>query len=226
MVVSGVMTLKQKGHVAVNHRTVTGIRAVALGTCACLGVGLVGCASSEATRPAASALDAAESGDVVLGATDDPVQQRLVSSYESELSSAGSSVEVRDVTADDRVPELLSGELTMMIGCVGELLDELDPVKGDELREMYAEAQDAEADGGEAVDASQWRDITHSTMYSALPTELQTSDPGEAVGCKDESLPQNIVAVYRKGDLDRSDRKALNNVAGGLTSDEIASEDD
>lgn len=199
----------------------TGAVAVAAGA---LVPAMAACTSSDATGPSAPELDADTSGTVVLGVTDDPVQQRLVDSYESEFAAVGRSVDASDVSGQDRLPRLLSGELTMVVGCVGELLDELDPAKGEEMRGRYAEAKDeAAADGGE-VDPSQWRDITHSTMFSALPTDLQASDPGEAVGCDDDSLPQNIVALYRNTELDRQDRKALNNVAGGVSSDEVASE--
>ncbi|HIW90104.1 MAG TPA: hypothetical protein H9870_00310 [Candidatus Corynebacterium avicola] len=205
-------------------------RAVAAVLCAGMAagsaLGLAGCTSGESTRVAAPALDAAEGRTLELGVTSDPVQQRLVESYTSEFEAVDREVSVDDVEQDERLPRLLGGELTVVLGCVGELLDELDPVKGQEMREMYAEAQDEADSGGDPVDTSQWRDIVHSTMFSALPTELQASDPGEAVGCSDESLPQNIVAVYRKGELDRPDKKALNNVAGGVTSDEVAIEDD
>lgn len=194
--------------------------------CAGLAMGVAGCTSSESTRVAAPALKAAEERTLELGVTDDPVQQQLVENYTSEFAAVGREVEVSEVEQGDRVPRLLAGDLTVVLGCVGELLDELDPVKGRELRELYTEAQTEEAGGGEPVDAAQWRDIAHTTMFSALPTELQASDPGEAVGCADDSLPQNIVAVYRKGELDRPDRKALNNVAGGVTSAEVAIEDD
>lgn len=181
---------------------------------------LSGCAAGGATGIAAVQMDDESSAPVELGVTDDPVQQRLSGRYESAFGDIDRGVEVRDISPGERLEKLHSGELTVVLGCVGELLDELDPVKGQELRGLYDEAQDEGT-----VDPSQWRDITHSTMFSALPTDLQASDPGEAVGCDDDSLPQNTVALYRKTALGRADRKALNNVAGGVSSDELAEQE-
>lgn len=178
-----------------------------------------GCAVGGATTgPASLQMDQESSGPVYLGLTDDPVQQRLAESYESAFSAAGRSVEIRDIDAADRLDLLHNGDVSVVLGCVGEMLDVLDPVKGEELRGVYAQALD------DGVDTAQWRDIAHTTMFSALPTDLQASDPGEAVGCDDDTLPQNIVALYRKPALDRTDRRALNNVAGGVTSDDLASD--
>ncbi|MGP9724635.1 hypothetical protein ACT3SZ_11535 [Corynebacterium sp. AOP40-9SA-29] len=183
--------------------------------------GASSCAASGVTGPASVAMSEETSGPVYLGVTDDAVQQRLEGRYRSALESADRDVEVRDVTTSDRLDKLHNGEVSVVIGCVGELLDELDPVKGQELRGLYAEAQEEEEEG---IDAAQWRDIAHSTMFSALPTDLQASDPGEVSACDDDSLPQNFVAVYRKTALERADRRALNNVAGGVSDDDIAEE--
>lgn len=180
---------------------------------------VTGCTATGATGVESQGRASDTSGPVVLGITDDPVQERLVGSYEAAFAAAGRGVEVEDVAVADRIERVQLGEVTVVLGCVGELLDVLDPVKGDELRGMYAE-EVAEGD----VDTAQWRDITHTTMFSALPTDLQASDPGEAVGCDDDSLPQNTVAVYRNTALERADRRALNNVAGGVSSDELADE--
>lgn len=181
-------------------------------------VGLVGCASGGVTGPAQVRMDEELSGPIYVGLTDDPVQQRLAGSYEDAFAATGRPVEFRDVDSADRLEMLQAGEVNVVLGCVGELLDVLDPDKGDELRGLYAEAVE------EGADPAQWRDITHTTMFSALPTDLQASDPGEAVGCTDDSLPQNTVAVYRKTALERSDRRALNNVAGGVDSSDLAEE--
>ena len=48
------------------------------------------------------------------------------------------------------------------------------------------------------------------------------SNPGIAEVCEDETLPQNIVAVYRAVDIDREDTQALNNVAGGTSVEAFA----
>lgn len=180
--------------------------------------GVSSCTAGGVTGPASVAMSEETSGAVYLGVTDDTVQHRLEDRYRSAFEAAGREVEARDVTTGDRLDKLHNGEVSVVIGCVGELLDELDPAKGEELRGLYAEAQEEDAD------ASQWRDIAHSTMFSALPTDLQASDPGEVAACDDDSLPQNFVAVYRKTALDRPDRRALNNVAGGVSDDDLAEE--
>ncbi|AHW63761.1 Putative membrane protein [Corynebacterium glyciniphilum AJ 3170] len=188
--------------------------------CTAVAVGLSGCSAGGVTGPAELRMADETSGPIYLGLTDDPVQHRLAESYQNAFAGTGRPVEFRDIDGADRLDLLHSGDVNVVLGCVGELLDVLDPVKGEELRGLYAEARDEGADSG------QWRDIAHTTMFSALPTDLQASDPGEAVGCDDDSLPQNTVAVYRKTALERSDRRALNNVAGGVSSDDLAADGD
>lgn len=192
----------------------------AAAVCTTVAVGLSGCSVGGVTGPAAQGMAEETSGPIYLGLTDDPVQHRLAESYESAFAGTGRPVELRDIDGSDRLGLLRNGEVNVVLGCVGELLDVLDPVKGEELRGLYAQARD------EGADPSQWRDIAHTTMFSALPTDLQASDPGEAVGCDDDSLPQNTVAVYRKTALERADRRALNNVAGGVSSDDLATDGD
>lgn len=172
--------------------------------------------SSTATVPQQAAVAASTDGPVTVGATDDPLQQALAEKIGLKLEGAGRSVEVTTVDVGDRIGELRDGELTVVTGCVGELLDTLDATKGRELRGLYAEAQDA----GD-VDRNMWRDITHSTMVSALPTDLQAADPGQSVACDDDSLPQNTVALYAKPTMDRADRKVLNDIAGGVTTEDL-----
>ncbi|WP_291476531.1 hypothetical protein [Corynebacterium sp.] len=188
---------------------------VALAALTALTVPLAAC-SSTATVPQQAAVAASTEGPVTVGATDAPLQQALAEKISSKLESAGRSVEVTTVDAGDRIAQVRDGELTVVTGCVGELLDTLDAAKGQELRGLYAEAQEA----GD-VDRDMWRDITHSTMVSALPTDLQAADPGQSVACEDDSLPQNTVALFAKPTMDRKDRKALNDVAGGVTTEDL-----
>lgn len=172
--------------------------------------------SADTTLPAHAAMADAMNSTVIMGTTAAPSHQILADMYRSALDEQGRQVEVVTVPADERIERLRSGELTMVIGCVGELLDTLDAAHGQSLRGLYREAQ-----AGGTADAATWRDITHSTMVSALPTDLQATDPGIAIACKDDSLPQNVVAVYRTATMDRKDRKALNDIAGGVSSDDV-----
>lgn len=123
------------------------------------------------------------------------------------------TVATKHVAASQRIAQLREGKISMTFGCVGELLDELDPAKGQQLREMYAEEENP--------DRAKWRDITHSTMLSALPADLVGGNPGMAMICGDDSLPQNIVALWRKPQPDRYELRASNNVAGGVSTEKL-----
>lgn len=128
--------------------------------------------------------------------------------------------EVERVTIDprQRIDDLRSGRIQVTFGCVGELLDLLDAHKGQQLRELYRKE--------DKPDPAKWRDITHSTMMAALPAGVAASDPGIASICPDETLPQNIVALYDNDKLKRFDRRQLNNVAGGVSTEMLGSERD
>ncbi|WP_125187103.1 hypothetical protein [Corynebacterium bovis] len=168
-------------------------------------VGTVGVAACGAYTPGPRPTDRPEV--VTIGVDGSTVQKRLAETYTRELAVNDREATTVAVPSSMRVDAVRDGKVDLVIGCVGELLDVLNPDKGRQLRVMYRE------DGGE--DTDEWRDITHSTMLSALPSDLDASDPGIAVGCDDPTLPQNIVAVYRRGVIDRDDRQALNWAAGG-----------
>jgi hypothetical protein len=198
-------------------RLVTGVAATV--AAATVAVTVTACGTGDVTGPAVPAVEAATQAPVRLAvADDDPLQRALAGEYRSEFSDVDRDVDEVPVASQDRLTRLRDGDVTMVMGCVGELLDELDAAKGRELRELYRK------DGGRAeADPAMWRDITHTTMLSALPGDLQAGDPGMAVACEDESLPQNTVALYRKTTMDRKDRKALSNVAGGVTTADLRS---
>lgn len=193
--------------------TLTDTASVALAVT--LAASLAGC-SADTTSPAHAEIADAVDATVLIGSTGDSLQRQIAREYADSLRESGRTVETTVVDAGERVDLLRNGELTMVTGCVGELLDTLDAAKGRELRGLYrkAEAEDT-------ADPATWRDITHSTMVSALPTDLQAADPGLAVACGDDSLPQNNVVLYRKTTMDRKDRKALNDVAGGVSTAEL-----
>ncbi|WP_426706183.1 hypothetical protein [Corynebacterium auriscanis] len=115
------------------------------------------------------------------------------------------------VDPKERITDLRTGKVGVTFGCVGELLDLLDAHKAQQLRELYRKE--------EKPDLAKWRDITHSTMMAALPAGVAASDPGIASICFDECLPQNIVALYDNEVLKRFDRRQLNNVAGGVSTE-------
>lgn len=129
---------------------------------------------------------------------------------EKELDSDEAlEVEQVPVAAPDRLTELRSGAVDVVFGCTGEFIDLLDPHKGEQLRLLFEEQ--------EQPDPAEWRDISHSTMLAALPSDVMASIPGEAQGCADESLPQNLVAIYQKDLLSREQRTAVNNATAGMS---------
>ncbi|TYR20605.1 hypothetical protein FYJ87_06615 [Corynebacterium urealyticum] len=142
----------------------------------------------------------------------EPLAQEYVEQFE-DISEDTPEVSTTQISAEQRIDQLREGKVSMTFGCVGELLDVLDPAKGRELREMYA--------AEEEPDRVKWRDITHSTMLSALPSELAATHPGAAVICEDDTLPQNIVALWAKPQPDRYELRAANNVAGGVSTEKL-----
>ncbi|MBB3116395.1 hypothetical protein [Corynebacterium bovis] len=188
-------------------------RALRVATVAVVCVGTVGVAACGAYTPGPGPRPTDRPEVVTIGVDGSTVQKRLAETYTRELAVNDREATTVAVPSSMRVDAVRDGKVDLVIGCVGELLDVLNPDKGRQLRVMYRE------DGGE--DTDEWRDITHSTMLSALPSDLDASDPGIAVGCDDPTLPQNIVAVYRRGVIDRDDRQALNWAAGGTTSEDL-----
>lgn len=150
---------------------------------------------------------------IVIGIGKSSTQRSLAKFYDDELEKVGRSTKHSSMTPTDRIRALRDGEVQMIVGCVGEFLDLLDPNKGIQMRQMYAEDQEQ--------NAVRWRDIIHSTMMSALPGDLTAGDPGIGEACYDDSIPQNTVAIYRKTWIDRDERKAINNVAGAVSTDMI-----
>lgn len=112
-------------------------------------------------------------------------------------------VEDQEVSAADRVEALRSGQAAVTLGCVGELLEELDAHRADQLRvQLDAEDEDARRDGA------------HAAMAASLPPELAVTNPGIEEKCEGEDLPQHLVVLYRQEVLNRDDVAALNAMVG------------
>ena len=51
-------------------------------------------------------------------------------------------------------------------------------------------------------------------LQGVLPNEFALTFPGEVQSCKDDSLPQNFVMVYRTSLMDREDKGQLHEIIG------------
>lgn len=119
-----------------------------------------------------------------------------------------------------RIDRLQQGEVDLVVGCTGELLNMIDPQLAAQLSKKYVAAK---AKGIDPNDG-QWRDDVYEAMVSALPSSLMATDPSNATGCANYTgpeLPQNIVPVFRESALKREDREVLNKVTGGITSEDV-----
>lgn len=197
---------------------------------------LTGCASQDPAVPAS-----AEQREPVLVGADlaDDQQAVLAEVYAGALERKGRDTSgTVEVSSDERMRAVQSGEVTMSFGCTGELLGIIDPTTARQLAEEYA----ADDDPGKAMSA-EWRDRVYGAMSAALPGEIMATDPSNAQGCgrenglsEDEAkrlearaaddpgavLPQHIVPFYLKPALTRANRvDALNRVAGSLSTDEL-----
>ena len=129
-----------------------------------------------------------------------------------------------DVDSDEhrRVQRLHERTADVVVGCTGELLQQMNPARAKELSEKYVadkESGDVDPNSGE------WRDRVYKEMVKSLPGSMMATDPSNATGCEQYSgpeLPQNIVPIYRKPILNRNDRQVLNNVDGLLTTSDLS----
>ena len=111
-----------------------------------------------------------------------------------------------DVVASKRIETLARGEADVTYGCLGEMLDLLDANAADQLRYDYSQDDDK--------DQVAWRNSTAAVLQGVLPNEFALTFPGEVQSCKDDSLPQNFVMVYRTSLMDREDKGQLHEIIG------------
>lgn len=139
-------------------------------------------------------------------------------------------VERKLVSADYRVRQLRTGEVTVTFGCTGELLQRLDRNRGLELRREYADREAVK--GGEQDESApksdtpksdtpksdrEWEALVYDELRNVLPQDIGITAPGEAMPCHGTVLPQNAVVLYAKEGLSRDIVGKLNSVATGTT---------
>lgn len=137
--------------------------------------------------------------------------------YETALVERGrsASVQLIDGDLDEQLSMLRDDSTDLVIACSGQLLEYYNPDLASEFAVEYANQTAFDKNSGE------WREKVYDALQGSLPDSIVATDPSNAIGCKDDtSLPQNIVPIYRKPNLDRDNRDTLNFVSGSLgTSD-------
>lgn len=122
------------------------------------------------------------------------------------------SLEIQDRDAEI-VP---SGEGNFRVGCTGKILWENDPQRAQELETAF----EAEKD----FDGRDYNAVTHEEMMGSMPTDWTTNDPSGATWCDDfdeVDIPMNIVPIYQKNLLGRSDRYEVNSVTKYITNTDL-----
>ncbi|ANE03707.1 hypothetical protein [Corynebacterium crudilactis] len=139
--------------------------------------------------------------------------------YETALVDRGRSATLQLVdggTLDMQLTRLREDSTDLVIACSGELLEYYNPDLAQELKAEYATLKLVDKNSGE------WREKIYDAVQGSLPNSLVATDPSNAVGCENnESLPQNIVPIYRKPNLARGDRETLNLVSGALSTEDL-----
>ena len=122
------------------------------------------------------------------------------------------SLEIQDRDAEI-VP---SGEGNFRVGCTGKILWENDPQRAQELETAFAAEED--------FDGRDYNSVTHEEMMGSMPTDWTTNDPSGATWCDDfdeVDIPMNIVPIYQKNLLGRSDRYEVNSVTKYITNTDL-----
>ncbi|NME89822.1 hypothetical protein HF853_09120 [Corynebacterium stationis] len=122
------------------------------------------------------------------------------------------SLEIQDRDAEI-VP---SGEGNFRVGCTGRILWENDPQRAQELETAFAAEED--------FDGRDYNAVTHEVMMGSMPTDWTTNDPSGATWCDDfdeVDIPMNIVPIYQKNLLGRSDRYEVNSVTKYITNTDL-----
>lgn len=122
------------------------------------------------------------------------------------------SLEIQDRDAEI-VP---SGEGNFRVGCTGKILWENDPHRAQELETAFAAEED--------FDGRDYNAVTHEEMMGSMPTDWTTNDPSGATWCDDfdeVDIPMNIVPIYQKNLLGRSDRYEVNSVTKYITNTDL-----
>ncbi len=118
-----------------------------------------------------------------------------------------------------RLDYLLSRNADIVVGCTGELLEELNPVAAEELMEKYDTLK---------VDVTQDEEVqleTYNALTAALPADVSLLDPSPAQACSNSSgsgLPQNVVPILFNEAIWHTPRYYLNEDLRTLSTENVS----
>ncbi|APT92808.1 hypothetical protein CPHO_07800 [Corynebacterium phocae] len=131
--------------------------------------------------------------------------------YMQSLEASNRSVRlvpIDEPTPEKRIEALLNGQVDLVVGCTGNFLDYLDPVRAGEIEEELR--NEPEVQSGKDFLAE-----THIAMMGALTPNLMTVEPSTAQGCLGQEttdLPQNYVPIFSKDLFDRAETGIVSSV--------------
>lgn len=185
-------------------------------TCLATASGLAGCAEQSAPQFVVGVPEQSLGNSPMPNRNADAFARYLVRGLKDDHRK----VERKLVSADYRVRQLRTGEVTVTFGCTGELLQRLDRNRGLELRREYADREAVK--GGEQDESAsksdrEWEALVYDELRNVLPQDIGITARGEAMPCQGTVLPQNAVVLYAKEGLSRDIVGKLNSVATGTT---------
>ncbi|MBC2681913.1 hypothetical protein [Corynebacterium anserum] len=163
--------------------------------------------------------------DVVIGVPDTDPQQPWVDGevvkglqlyYADMLDRTDRTIITQHISLKDRLDKVRTGDIQFTFGCLGEMLDMVAPLQGEQLRRTIAKQA--------PVDLTTQQHMTHGTLLSVLPNGVTITDFGSAVACKKKGkndLPQNIVGLVNDRLMDREDKVTFSQGINGKTLDEL-----
>lgn len=180
---------------------------------AAVAVGISGCGGQAPAEPE----------PFVVGIQPDSTEQKLLGElYRVLLLSVGQPAVVEELEQSDTpaTDAVRSGDADMAIACTGALLEQLNP-------QLAAEAVEDTTDSN--LNSDTFSETVYKYAVASFPGTVMTVDPSPAEGCAaagekpgEGELPNNIIPVFNKGELNRGQVNRLNFVNRVLTTEELA----
>ena len=175
-----------------------------------------------------TALGQPENEHYVIGIAPDSTEQAVLGEvYRVVLESVGQATEVRETpaaAADSAVEVVRSGAADMAIACTGTLLGQINSQQAEQARDELGR----EGGPSDQNDVSAAEDVYEYTVAS-FPGGVMTVDPSPAEGCAaageqpgEGELPNSIIPVFDKLELNRGQVYRLNYVTRLLRTEEVS----